>query len=395
MRVAHVIPGAGPASFGGGVVALNLVREQCEQGVVAEIWSPDTVADRQWAIENSGLKAESFRRFEYSWPANVKWSREMEQAASREAAGISLVHQHAIWAGVSRVSLMLRKKFGIPTVVTPHGSLETWALGKSRLKKQVALTLYERENMQRASCLYACSEAEVSGFRDFGLKNPVAVIPNGVPAEWLTCRGNADDFRSRHGIPAGKRILLFLSRITPKKGLPLLVEALIMNRDRLSDWHLVIAGDDEFNHKTVIEGLIRSRNLDEHVTFSGPLFDQAKIDAFSASDLFVLPTLSENFGIVVIEALGAGVPVITTKGAPWEVLVSSACGWWTEVSHDAIAEALRDAFSRTPDQLRQMGQRGRELVASGFTWQQAARKTIELYEWLLGRGERPDFVICD
>lgn len=395
MRVVHMIPSAGPASFGGGVVALNLVREQCRLGVGAEIWSLDTAADREWASRSYGVDTEAIKCFTPSLPARALWSRKMEQAARREGAGIALVHQHAIWAGLSRISLAARMKHGIPTVVTPHGSLEKWALGKSGFKKKIALALYEHENLKQASCLYACSEPEVASFRDFGLKNPVAVIPNGVTSDWLSCQGNAGDFRSQHKIPDGKKIILFLSRISPKKGLPMLIEALAMNRDRLREWHLVIAGADEFNHKIDVENLIQTKNLAENVTFSGQLFDQAKVDAFAAADLFVLPTLSENFGIVVIEALGTGTPVITTKGAPWGLLLSSGCGWWADVTQGAITEALRDAFSRTPEQLREMGQRGKELVVSSFTWQQAAQKTVRLYDWLLGRGEQPDFVITD
>ena len=230
---------------------------------------------------------------------------------------------------------------------------------------------------------------------DFGLKNPIAVIPNGIDADWLDVQGDAQAFRSQYGIPGDKRILLFLSRVTPKKGLPLLIEALVTIREQLTDWHLVIAGADEFNHQTLIENLIRANNLESNVTFTGALFDQAKSDAFSAAELFVLPTLSENFGIVVIEALGAKMPVITTKGAPWELLVDNNCGWWTEVSSESLAEALEQALNRSPEELKIMGQRGKELVATRFTWPASARMTIELYEWLLHRRDRPDFVVVD
>lgn len=395
MRVVHMIPSAGPASFGGGVVALNLVREQCRLGVGSEIWSLDTAADREWASRSYGVDAEAIKCFAPSLPARALWSRKMEQAARREGPGIALVHQHAIWTGLSRISLAARMKDGIPTVVTPHGSLEKRALGKSGFKKKIALAFYERENLQQASCLYACSEPEVAGFRDFGLKNPVAVIPNGVPSDWLNSQGDAEVFRNCYQMLVGKRILLYLSRITPIKGLPMLLEALSMLREQLADWCLVIAGADEFNHQAEVEAEIQRRGLTNSVILAGPLFGQMKRDAFAAAELFVLPSYSEGAPIVILEALGAGVPVIATKASPWPQLTSHGCGWWTDIEVNAIAEALQAALSRSPEQLRQMGQAGKALMVADFTWQQAAQKTVRLYDWLLGRGEQPDFVITD
>lgn len=109
----------------------------------------------------------------------------------------------------------------------------------------------------------------------------------------------------------------------------------------------------------------------------------------------MLPTYRENFSVVVAEALGAGVPVLTTKGAPWEDLVTHRCGWWTEISAAGIAEALRDALQHPQAELQAMGQRGKELVACKYTWQHSAEMTLMLYQWLLGHGERPDFVLTE
>jgi glycosyltransferase involved in cell wall biosynthesis len=393
--ILHLIPSVGPGSFGLGQVAMNLVREQNRLGRNAAVWSLDNEADRQWAADSFGVSIDRIRRFSPSRPNILKWSRDMERAAGQEAKDISVVHQHAIWTGMSRCTSMLHERFGIPTVVTPHGSLEKWALRKSGWKKKIAMALYESANLHNASCLYACSDQEVTSFRDFGLKNPVAVIPNGISADWLTCHGDNSAFRRQFGIPVDKRLLLFLSRITPKKGLSMLIDVMSNAKELLADWHLVIAGADEFNHQVTIENKIVVNGLESKVTFVGNLLGQIKRNSFSAAELFILPTLSENFGIVVIEALGAGIPVLTTKGAPWKVLEDQKCGWWSDVNTEALTEVLKSALSRSPEELRIMGQRGKELVAARYTWAKSAEMTIELYEWLLHRRERPDFVVLD
>lgn len=390
MNIVHIIPGIGPSSFGGGSAAY-IASEQVAQGHAAAVWSLDNEIDRQRAVASSGLSVENIRGFRISAPKEFRWSREMEHAACREAGRISIVHQHALWTGLSRVTSLVHDRHGIPTVVTPHGALEKWALKKSRWKKQIALALYERDNLHKASCLHACSEQELAGFREFGLTNPIAVLPNGITKSWLDGSGNKDAFLKKFNIPSNRRILLFLSRITPVKGLAMMMESLHAVRNQLSGWLMVIAGSDEFDHKAEIVRKINQLHLENFVYFTGPLFDQAKRDAFAAADIFVLPTKRENFGNVVVESLGTGVPVITTKGAPWEALVTHRCGWWVDVDASAISEALKAALCSSPDELKLMGQRGKELAAQ-YTWDKTARMTIELYDWLLGKQGKPHFV---
>jgi len=320
----------------------------------------------------------------------------MEKAASSDVGRhISIVHQHGVWTGISRTTNIMRQRYETPSIVAPHGSLERWALNKSMWKKRIALTLYEQENLRKASCLHACSHQEVAGFRDFGLSSPVAVIPNGIGMSWLNSKGDGLAFRKQFNIPESKRILLYLSRITPIKGLPMLIQALGSIKQQMKDWVLVLAGADEFGHLKEVQQAVSEAGLKQYVVFTGMLTGQLKRDAFATAEMFVLPTLRENFAIVVAESLGAGVPVITTKGAPWQDLITHDCGWWTDVSADALADAVQDAIQKTPAELKAMGERGRTLASSHYTWKQAAQMTIELYDWLLGRRERPGFVIMN
>jgi glycosyltransferase involved in cell wall biosynthesis len=395
LNILHILYAVGRNSFGLGPVALNLAKEQMKLSAAARVWCLDDDEDCQWASLTSGLPGSNIRRFNTTHPRKMLLSLEMERAAKSENRNISIVHHHALWTGLARVTNLLRDEYKIPTVVTPHGSLEKWALKKSWWKKRITLFLYEYSNLKKASCLHACSEQEIAGFRDFGLNNPIAVIPNGIATDWLDSSGNGDAFRNFHKIPHDTRIMLFLSRVTPVKGLPLLIQALSTIHNKLNDWLLVIAGSDELNHKAEVLELISKYRLDNHVRFTGLLLGREKRDAFAAADLFVLPTKREASPVVVLEALGAGIPVLTTKGSPWEPLISQNCGWWVDVSSEAIAEAVKDAMAYTPDKLRSMGHRGKELVASKYTWTKSAQMTLELYAWLLGNNERPDFVVLD
>lgn len=396
INIVHNIDSVGPNSFGLGPVALNLCREQNVLGHCSGIWCLDSVEDVNWALGTSDIPSGRIRRFPHFGPKMLGYSPTMEMIATGSMERkLDIVHQHAIWSGTSRTTRLLHEKYSVPSIIAPHGAMESWALQRSQWKKKLALMFYEGENLRNASCLHALSKQEVIGFRAFGLRNPIAVIQNGISQSWLESKGDAEAFRHKFNIIQGKRIILYLSRIAPIKGLPLLIEAMAEISGELDDWILVLAGADECDHLREVHELVRKFHLEQHIVITGLLVNQAKRDAFAAADLFVLPTKREAAPVVVLEALGAGIPVLTTKGAPWDDLVSFQCGWWVEVNAGAIAEALKDALNHSQEQLLRMGQRGKELVASKYTWTKSAQMTIDLYEWLLGRRERPEFVMID
>jgi glycosyltransferase involved in cell wall biosynthesis len=280
-------------------------------------------------------------------------------------------------------------------VLAPHGSLEPWALLKSSRKKALALSLFEGKNLREASCLHATSAAEIGDFRKFGLKGPIALIPNGVSGSWLQSTGEEERFREKFGIPKERRIAFFLSRITPKKGLPMLLDAWADHRDRLRDWCLVIAGSDEFSHLSALVAHVEAASLSDSVIFLGPLYGTDKRDAFAASDVFVLPSHGEGAPMAVLDALGAGVPVLTTQRTPWEDLCRHRCGWWVPDNAGPIGEALVDISLRSREDLVSWGSRGKDLVSLSYSWKLSADKCNHLYSWLLGLAERPQYVHTD
>lgn len=396
LKILHNTTTVGKTSYGIGQISVSLARAQYLLGNNVRIWSLDTDDNISWASTNHDFPSSRITGFKLNYLPSLWISTEITKCAHKSTKSMfDVVHQHGIWTGASTATLILAKEKGIPTVIAPHGSLNQWALNLSRYKKRIALTFYEGENLKLASCLHATSENEITDFRRFGLKNPIAYIQNGIQEKYLTKSGNSSKFRELNDIPTNKRILLFLSRITPKKGLTMLINAISSIRADFEKWQLIIAGNDEFDHKKEIEALIDQLNLGDKIKIIGPLFDQLKLDAFAASELFILPSYSEGSPMVVLDSLAAGVPVITTKASSWSDLNEYNSGWWTDIDTHAIAVALKKAVTMSTEDLKQMGENARELIALKFTWPQLADKTIQLYNWLLGCRERPEFVVLD
>jgi glycosyltransferase involved in cell wall biosynthesis len=172
-----------------------------------------------------------------------------------------------------------------------------------------------------------------------------------------------------------------LGRIYPIKGLPMLIEA--WARARPDGWILRIAGPDEAGHQKQVEKAVIAAGLGQVVSFTGPLAYGMKKSAFFDAELFVLPTHSESFGIVVAEALAHGLPVLTTTGAPWSILPQSGCGWWVDATVDGIAEGLRQATVLDPETLWSMGAKGRALVSGQFGWKRIADLMLSTYDAVL------------
>jgi glycosyltransferase involved in cell wall biosynthesis len=295
-----------------------------------------------------------------------------------------LVHSNGLWHPLNHWSSSAARNHHIPLVIQPRGMLEPWALAWKSGKKRLALRLYQQRDLESAAILVATAEQEAEHFRQFGLRQPIAVIPNGVDLEVALANQRGGSAR-----PDGLRRALFLSRIHPKKGLLNLLEVWSLVDPR--DWILQIAGPDEGGHLAEVLTAAERLGITDRVQYIGELDDDAKWGVYRDANLFILPTFSENFGVVVAEALAQGLPVITTTGTPWQELQARNCGWWVEPTVDGLVGALRDAVAKEPAQLRQMGVRGTEF-AHEFDWKKIALQTADVYRWILGQGDRPDCV---
>ncbi|HLP07191.1 MAG TPA: glycosyltransferase [Opitutaceae bacterium] len=286
----------------------------------------------------------------------------------------AVVHTHGLWLRQSHDSVWAARRLGVPVVLSPRGMLEPWAMAYRAWKKRIAWCVYQHRDLRHVTAFHATSEMEAESIRRLGFEQPIIVLPNGV---FLPPKTNLD---KRTG---ANRNALFLSRIHPKKGLDLLVSS--WARVRPQGWRLTIAGNDDGGYAATLEAMIRNSGVAESIRYVGPAYGEAKEALYRDADLFVLPSHSENFGIVVAEALAWGVPVITTTGTPWRELQSEHCGWWIPVTQDGLVAALAEATS-VPDAARSaMGLAGRHLIQSRYGWPAIARDMAAAYGALLAR----------
>ncbi len=293
-----------------------------------------------------------------------------------------LVHQHGLWTAGGRAVAKFSREQRIPLVVSPHGMLEPWALGHHRGRKRLAWWLYQRGQLHRANALLATSEMEAAQLRKLGLTQPTGVLPHILPPI-----PPAPLDPAAVAAPKEKRIALFLSRVHPKKGIPLLLDA--WSRLRPKGWELHLAGPGPPSYFNQLKAGLNHQDLEETIHFLGPLHGAAKDTALRRADLFILPTYSENFGIVIAEALQYGLPAITTTGTPWQCLEKEDCGWWVAPTGEEIRQALDAAVCLEPNELQAMGQRGQALIAREFDGNAIAKRLLSFYEYVLGRGEKP------
>ena len=378
----HVVAGLDPVNGGPSYSVPRLCEALAVAGSEATLLSVAEKENGQRALYDKGYHD---RRFAWDYARipilrRLRFSRALSSALHDAALTTDVIHNHGLWV-MPNISAGVAAAGGpTPLVVSPRGMLAPAALAFSRWRKRAFWALLQGPVIRRAACIHATSEQEFEEIRGLGLANPVAIIPNGIDLPELAW--------SESAAPAIERIVLSLGRIHPKKGLARLVRAWSKVEARYPAWRLRIAGPPERGHDNELRALAVSLGL-THVSVEGPIYGEAKTSAYRCADVFVLPTLNENFGLTVAEALAAGTPVISTKGAPWSGLEREGCGWWIEQGIDPLAAALARVMALPREPLKTMGDKGRKWMARDFSWDCVGRSMLDLYLWLARHAEPP------
>jgi glycosyltransferase involved in cell wall biosynthesis len=318
---------------------------------------------------------------------------------------------------------------GKPLIISPRGMLEAWSLGRSKLRKAVAWRLFEKKNLQSAAMFHATADSERDSIRnifshgwkrmkkdlfraeDLGAKSSsseeaaeveIVVAPNGVDLPDLGRKPGREVLEEKFPELRDRRWIVFMSRLHPKKGVDVLLRAWARQqrttgqqdnrtaeeiRGPVVPWSrgpvLVLAGSDLIGYRREVERMVRELGVQDSVVITGELQGEMKDALLANAEVVVLPSYSENFGIVVAEAMAWGRPVIASTGTPWQEVAEVGAGWWVEPEEEPLAKALAEAMGKSPEELEAMGSKGRALVEERYTWAAPAERLVRAYERIL------------
>jgi len=380
LRVLHVISSLDPRDGGTTTLIDALARAQKSAGLDVSIVSnfaagfDDAVVRR---LRTAGIPVKLIgpnRHF-------LAWHPQIAPTLHRLVPGADVVHIHALWEEIQHRAARIAQAEGRPYVFTPHGMLDPWSLNQSRLKKQIYLALRLRRDLNQAAALHYADEAERDLVAPLRLRPRAFVLRHLLDLsefQQLPPRGN---FRSEVGVPDNRLLLLFLSRLHPKKGLDLLLPAFArLKRDDVS---LVLAGPGPEDYVQSLRARAAELGIASRVIFSGMMAGPRRIAAFVDADLFVLPSYQENFGLVVIESLAARTPVVISDQVNiHRQITSAAVGEVVRTNVDelsaALARWLGDADLRTA-----AANRARRFVAEQYDGPGIAQEWAEFYRSLV------------
>jgi glycosyltransferase involved in cell wall biosynthesis len=382
MRILHLSNIIGQKK-GGGIheVVSNLYRYQKKHNLEPHVWYPGDIEDADsFRLDNNIKSLDTYGDVKFGFV------KDLFKPISEEVNKFDILHQHGIWMPVSLLSKKLKKQTTIKKIIQPHGFLMPYSRNLSKLKKDLIFSIYERSNIESSDMLVACAKEEALVLRNLFPNKNIAVIPNGISDDFFNAKNETENFKR-------KKRMLFLSQIIPVKGLERIIKSFKeIGVNNFLDWEFIIAGYEDAQYKRILEKMITDFGLKDVVKFIGPKFGLDKIKMFDNSDVFVLPSHSENFGLVIAEALSRGVPVLTTKGTPWSELESNNCGFWVDNTDLGIKKGILQILQSSEEELKEMGLRGKKLISEKYLWSKCSQKTSEMYQWILNGGLKPSFI---
>ncbi len=315
---------------------------------------------------------------------------------SMNTALLDLLHVHGLWAYPSRASSQWAKHGKKPYLITPHGMLDPWALQNSAWKKRLAGALYENTHLRGAACLHALCESEALAMRNYGLINPICIIPNGIDLPSVSAPKKP---AWKSSLPMGAKVILYLGRLHSKKGLVNLLNAWALTRKQnttsSNEWILVIAGWDQLGHENQLKAQSEELGIQNSIRFIGPQYNTDKYSSYYHADAFILPSFSEGVPMVILEAWSHGLPVLMTPECNLPEGFKVGAALKIETNPDSIAQGLDALFSMSEHERYALGIRGKKLVEERFTWPKVASEMSSVYEWMLGGCSPPSCIITD
>lgn len=350
------------------------------------------LASRIYSVKLSENECNEFiERYGIDWincnPTGIRklmYSRELAKAIKRDVKNSDIIFSNNLWNYPAYISARLSKIHDVPHIISVRGTLYPWSLQQGYFRKKLAWYLFQKKALQDASIVHVTCEDELKAVRELGITSPIALIPHGINYEEyqrLPQRRSALDHLQ---LSTDKQYFLFMSRLHKKKGLDLLLSVWSKIAKRFPEWCLLIAGPDYGNYDQKINSLIEQKSLTNSVRNLGMLSGNAKLSALSCSEFFVLPSYSENFGVVIGEALAAGLPTITTTGTPWSEIINYNCGEYIKPESGSLEASLVRFLKCDTATLSLMSQEGKRLIREKYSWDSQAQKFMNVIHFING-----------
>ncbi len=312
--------------------------------------------------------------------SRIGWSNEENKWFKINIKNYDIIHTNGLWMFPNVIPIRLAYKQGKKSVLSPRGTMSKESLKYSKIKKFIFYFLFQRNILKNVDLIHVTSSEELKDVRDFGLTQPVTIIPNGIDIPKIQYKKHSKRFK-----------LIFLGRIHPKKGIENTIKAWSSVAGNFPDWVFEIAGQGEVKYEKKIKKII-STSKSTKIKYIGPVYGKEKIKFIQTADILIMPSYNENFGMVAAEALSNNTPVICGADTPWSQVVKMDCGWHIPNNSKSIESTLLEVFSMSKTDLFNKGKNGRFWMKRNYSWDQVAKKMIFSYEWLLSKKNKPDWI---
>lgn len=380
MRVLHIVASLSHKWGGPIPVIKGLSEALVRKDVEVSVFAPVKYGERE-IVRPEGVEVHTFRQDLLSkiWTAH---SCSLSKVLRKEAKNFDLIHIHEIWHHPHFAAYLAAQKASKPYIVAIHGALEPRALNYKGLKKKIYAALIQKRILNKAAAIHAITQEEVEHIRAFGVKTPVIIIPNGVDPKEFKDLPPREEIERFYPELIGKRVLLFLGRIHPIKGLDILIKAFGQIAKIEKNLHLLIVGPDEEGYRSQIERFLETEGIIDRVTFTGMLIRRKKLAVLSRADIFILSSYSEGFSMAILEAMVCKLPVVITRQCHFSEVAEVGAGIVIEPDAKQLADALTTLIDN-PMLCKKMGENGHKFITEKFTWDKIANQMIELYHSVL------------
>jgi glycosyltransferase involved in cell wall biosynthesis len=391
MRILIVIPALGAVYGGPSKCVVELAQALDNLGISVDMVTTNANGSTNLDVPLHTWIAEKFYRVKYfpHWGlSDYKISLSLTGWLFQHVADYDLVHTNAIFSYSVLPAHWACQLHRVPYVMTPHGMLDPWALSYKAWKKHFYYTLFEKPALERASAIQMLASSEAQRAKPLNLKSPLVIVPNGIHHQDFETLPDPELFYQNFPDIRNKKLILFLGRVDPKKGLDLLALAFAKVQAQFPQTHLIVAGQDNIGFLPTAQSYFAEGRCLDAVTFTGMLSGSLKYAALAAANVYVAPSYSEGFSMSVLEGMASGLPCVITAGCNFPEAAAAQAAHVVNIDADELANALIECLKH-PQQAKAMGGRARELILGQYTWDRIALNLIDVYTAILKKEPIP------